>query len=487
VGVGLAAVGLVLAALVGLNVGGMRERLFPLATPQGPPSIAVLPFADMSPAKDQEYFADGLAEELLNKLAKIPELKVTARTSSFQFKGKTEDLRVIGEKLNVATVMEGSVRKEGSRVRVTAQLINKADGFHLWSETYDREVTDIFTVQDEIARSVAGALQVKLLGQPAAAPRPAQNVEAYNAYLQGRYFYERGGQANLEKSVAYYEQATELDPNYAPAWAGLARARDTQAGSGWGHVPMAEGYREARVAAERALELDPNLADGHAALGSIQMWVDWDWARADASFQRALELEPRNTHALSNAAWLARSLGRFDEALALNRWAVELDPLSANAHHALGFNAYYAGRLDEATAALRRALELAPEHSLARATLVFVYLAQSRPQQALAEVEHERDPFWRADGQALAYHALGQKKESDAALQIAAKFGDSGAFQIAEVYGYRGEADRAFQWLERAYAQRDPGCALVKGDPLLKNIQSDPRYAAFLKKMRLPV
>ncbi|MGH2523964.1 MAG: tetratricopeptide repeat protein, partial [Anaerolineales bacterium] len=492
-GVGVAAA-LAVAALIGFNVGGVRERLFRPAPPTGPPSIAVLPFADMSPAKDQEYFADGLAEELLNKLAKVPELKVVARTSSFQFKGKNEDLRVIGEKLNVTTILEGSVRKEGNRVRITAQLIKVEDGFHLWSETYDREMTDIFALQDEIARSVAGALKVTLLGQQAVAtPRPAKNVEAYNAYLQGRYFYERAGRAGLEKSVGYYEQAIKLDPNYAPAWAGLARARDYQAG--WGHVPLAEGYRQARVAAERALELDPNLADAHAALGSIQIWYDWDWAGADASLHRALALEPRNTHALSNAAWLARSLGRFDEALALSRRAAEVDPLSASAQHTLGYTAYYAGRLDEATAALHKALELAPEHSLARATLAFVYLAQSRPQQALAEMEHEQDPFWRADGQALAHHALGQKKESDAALKIAEKSGDTGAFQIAEVYAYRGEADRAFDWLERAYAQHDPGCAMIKGDPLLKNIERDPllknierdpRYAAFLKKMRLP-
>ncbi len=488
VGVAVAGVVVVLAGLVGFNVGRVRDRLFAPATRSGPPSIAVLPFADMSPAKDQEYFADGLAEELLNRLAKIPELRVTARTSSFQFKGKTEDLRVIGEKLNVTTVLEGSVRKEGNRVRVTAQLINTADGFHLWSETYDREMTDIFTVQDEIARSVAGALKVELLGEPAvAASRPARNanVEAYNAYLRGRYFFERGSQADLEKAADFYQQAISLDPDYALPWAGLAEARDQQAGQGY--LPMAEGYQEARAAAERALALDANLAEAHTALGSIQMWSDWNWAGADASFQRALAVEPQNAKALTGATHLARTLGRFEEGLAHGRRAVEHDPLSVTAHHALGFTAIYAGRLEEAEAVLNKAVELAQEHPLARASLGWVYLVQGRPQQTLTVVAPERDPFWRLDGLALANHALGQKKESDVALaEMIKKFGDVGAFQIAEVYAFRGEADRAFEWLERAYTQHDPGCTLVKGDPLLKNIERDPRYTAFLKKMRLP-
>jgi serine/threonine-protein kinase len=489
VGVGLAAVAVGLAAVIGFNVGGLRGRLFPPASPPGPPSIAVLPFADLSPGKDQEYFADGLAEELLNRLAKIPELRVVARTSSFQFKGKNEDLRLIGEKLKVTTILEGSVRKEGNRVRVTAQLINTTDGFHLWSETYDREMTDIFALQDEIARSVAGALQVKLLGQPAvAAARPTRrvNVEAYNAYLQGRYFYERGSKADWEKAVSSYEQATSLDPEYAPAWAGLSEVRRQQGGQGY--IPLAEGTEQARAAANRALGLDPNLADAHSAMGSILLFYDWDWAAADAAFQRALTIEPGNARALVGAGRLARALGRFDEALTLNRRAVELDPLSNLAHYILGQTAYSAGRLEEAEAAARKAVELAPEHPVARIVLAAVFLAQGRPQQALTESERVGDPFWRLFGVALAHHALGHKKESDAALaELIEKHHAEGAFQIAEAYAYRGEVDRAFEWLERAYAQRDPGCAYAKGHPLLKNLERDPRYAAFLKKMRLPV
>ncbi len=471
----------VLAVVAGVWLG--RREQGP-AQVQGPPSIAVLPFADMSPAKDQEYFADGLAEELLNRLAKIPELRVVARTSSFQFKGKSEDLRVIGQKLNVATLLEGSVRKEGNRVRITAQLINVSDGFHLWSETYDRELKDVFAVQDEIARSVAEALKLTLLGGRSPAT-PTKNTEAYNAYLQGRYFYEQGNKADLEKAVGYYEQAISLDSDYALAWAGLAEARAWQTGQG--HVPLAEGYRKARVAAERALALDPNSANAHAALGVVQMWYDWDWTGAKASFQRALALEPGNAKVVMGAADLSRTLGRFEQALALSRRAAELDPLSASAHESLGITAYYAGRLEEALAALNKALELSPERPIARMWLAVVYLAQSQPQEALAEMAREGEPFWRLQGLALAYHALGQKKESDAALaEVIKKYQAVAAYQIAEVYAFRGESDRAFEWLERAYAQRDPGLAWVKGDPLLKNLERDPRWAAFLKKMRLP-
>ncbi len=451
----------------------------------GTPSIAVLPFVDMSSEKNQEYFSDGLAEELLNDLAKIPGLRVAARTSSFQFKGKNEDLRTVGEKLNVGAILEGSVRRQGSRVRITAQLIKVGDGFHLWSETYDREMNDIFAVQDEIARSVAGSLKVALLGKKTAIPSSqGTNADAYNAYLQGEYFLKRHGKENLEKSLGYYEQTIKLDPGYAPAWVGLAAARSDQADRGY--LPVEEGYRKAREAAERALALDANLAEAHAAMGGIKMSYDWDWAGAEASYQRALALEPGNAKFVRNAGMLAKTLGRFDEALAQDRRAVELDPLSVPAHNTLGFAAYYAGRREEAAAALKKALELNPEFPGSHNSLGQVYLAQSHPQEALAEMEREPEPELRLQGQALAYHALGRKKESDVALaELIAKYQAEAAFQIAEVYAFRGEADRALEWLERAYSQRDSGLAEMKGDPLLKSLERDPRYAAFLKKMRL--
>ncbi|HEX9120864.1 MAG TPA: protein kinase [Terriglobales bacterium] len=463
-----------------------RRRSTPAGTTDETPSIAVLPFVNMSSDKEQEYFSDGLAEELLNDLAKIQELRVVARTSSFQFKGKNEDLRTVGKKLNVGAILEGSVRKEGKKVRITAQLIKAADGFHLWSETYDRELNDIFAVQEDIARSVAGSLKVALLGGKTATPSArGTNAEAYNAYLQGRYFFERFSKENLEKAIRYYEQAIKLDPSNALAWVGLANARGSQADGGY--LPVEESYRKAREAAERALALDANLAEAHAAMGWIKMSYDWDWAGADASYQRALALEPGNATVVRGAAVLAFILGRLEEAMALDRRAVELDPLSVPTHSNLGLHAYYAGRLEEAIAAYKRALELNPEFPFTHAGLGQVYLAQAHPQEALVEMEREPDPALRLQGQALAYHALGRKKESDAALaELAAKYQAGAAFQIAELYAFRGEADRAFEWLERAYAQRDGGFTQMKGDPLLKSLEHDPRYAAFLKKMRLP-
>ncbi len=481
----LVAVGVLVAVLAVAAVFWLRRA--GRGSAGGTPSIAVLPFVDMSSEKNQEYFSDGLAEELLNDLAKIPGLRVAARTSSFQFKGKNEDLRTVGEKLNVGAILEGSVRKQGSRVRITAQLIKVGDGFHLWSETYDREMNDIFAVQDEIARSVAGSLKVALLGKKTAMPSAqGTNADAYNAYLQGEYFLKRHGKENLEKSLGYYEQAIKQDPGYAPAWVGLAAARSDQADRGY--LPVEEGYGKAREAAERALALDANLAEAHAAMGGIKLSYDWDWTGADASYQRALALEPGNAKFVRNAGMLAKTLGRFDEALAQDRRAVELDPLSAATHNNLGNHAYYAGRPEEAAAALKKALELNPEFPGSHNSLGQVYLAQRHPQEALAEMEREPGPELRLQGQALAYHALGRKKESDAALaELIKKYQADAAFQIAEVYAFRGEADRAFEWLERAYAQRDSGIAEMKGDPLLKSLERDPRYAAFLKKMRLSV
>jgi len=459
----------------------------PATAPTSLRSIAVLPFVNISADKENEYFSDGLAEELLNVLAKIPELRVTGRTSSFQFKGKTEDLRVIGQKLNVATLLEGSVRKAGNRVRITTQLVSVADGFHLWSETYDRELDDIFAVQDEISRSVAKALKVTLLGQD---QRPSgsrgNNAEAFKLYLQGRFFFDRSTKESLGKAVSYYEQALKLDPGYSLAWLGLAKTHFTQADIGY--VPFDEGFPKARREVERALTLDPNLAEAHAALGDIKWTYAWDWTGADAAFKRALELEPGNAEVVSRASLFALALGRIDEAMRLGRKAVELDPLNRLAHDYLGAVALYASRLDEAEAAFRKVLELNPEFPGGHARLGWVHLLRSKPELVLQEIEREPDPFWRRFDLALAYHALGRKMEADAALaELIEKDHEIGAYQIAEVHAFRGEAVEAFAWLERAYAQRDSGVAYVKGDPFLKNLEADPRLEAFLKKLRLPL
>jgi len=449
------------------------------------PSIAVLPFVDMSPGKDEEYFADGLAEELLNSLARTPGLRVVARTSSFQFKGKNVKLLDIGRELNAATVLEGSVRKQGNRVRITAQLINASDGFHLWSQTYDRELNDIFAVQEEIAQSVAGALKVALLGGTSPSAR-GTSQEPYNAYLQARYFYQRSSKESLERAVRYYEQAINLDPSYAKAWVGLAEAHSRRAD--FGYVLVEEGYPKALAGAERALALDANLAEAHAALGSIKTTFQWDWAGADAAYKQALALGPGNFEVLYGAALLALHLGRRQEALALCLRAAELDPLNTQIYIELARVHYWSGRLPEAIAAVSKGLEIDPARQYAHTLLAVLELEQSRPQEALAEMEREPDLNWRLFGLALTYRALGRKQESDTALaELIAKYQAVMAFQVAEVYAFRGEDDLAFRWLERAYAQRDGGLTWMKGDPLLKSLEHDPRFAAFLKKMRLPL
>jgi serine/threonine protein kinase/TolB-like protein/lipoprotein NlpI len=450
-------------------------------------SIAVLAFRDLSPEQNQAYFSEGLAEELLDTLSKIQGLKVAARTSSFLFGVKPEDCRVIGQKLNVANILEGSVRKQGNRAKISTQLIKTADCFEVWSADYDRELTDFFAVQEEVARAVTANLKLKLLGEPKATPSPrSKDADAYNAYLEGRYLIGKRNKENLEKAVGYFEQAIGLDPGYAPAWAELSLSHTIQASGAY--VPGAEGYRKAREEVDRALKLDADLAAAHAAMGYLQLTHDRDWAGADVSFRRARELDPGNDNVIRGAASLAMNLGRLDEAIALYSRAVEIDPLNPTSYHQLGIVLYYAGRQAEAAAAFKHALELAPERSSSHCLLGRLYLVQSHPQEALAEMEQEKQLSWRLFGLALAYHALGKKKESDENLaELIEKFSKGNPYQVAEVYAFRGETDLAFQWLARAYTEPDSALREIKSEPLLNNLRRDPRYAALLKKMGLPL
>lgn len=443
------------------------------------PSIAVLPFADLSPAKDQEYFSEGLAEELSNQLTQIPGLRVVGRTSSFRFKETQEDLRSIGKQLNVATILEGSVRKQGNITRITVKLIKTADGFHLWSNVYSLETNDVFAVQDEIARAVAGFLNVTFLSNEPGSK--TKNIEAYNAYLQGKYFLGRRNRENLEKAAGYFERATQLDARYAPAWAGLGQTHIY-------YIPAQEAFQKARESIDRALALNPKLGSAHAAMALIHMHGDYDWAAAGAACEQALALAPGDAGVVLRAGLLAKVLGRFDEAIARYRRAIELDPLNPQVWRTLGNALYYAGRHEEAAAALRKALELAPEMSNTHTLLARVSLAQARYEDALAEMEKEKHPFWGLFGRALAHHALGRKKEADAELaELIGSFQADAPYQIAEVYAFRGEADPAFEWLKRAFASRDPGLSEVKGDPLLKGLEKDPRHVSLLQQMRLPL
>jgi TolB-like protein/tetratricopeptide (TPR) repeat protein len=462
------------------------------------PSIAVLPFVNMSRDEENEYFADGLAEELLNVLSKIRGLRVASRTSAFSFKGTKVDIPTVAQKLNVATVLEGSVRKAGNRVRVTAQLIQVATDSHLWSETYDRDLEDIFAVQDDIAQSVVKELRSALLGEKpdasvsavvkaevlAAAKGRGDNAKAYPLYLQGLFFADRITRGDLAKGIEYFRQAVELDPGFALAWAALSRAHLVEAGYSW--VPLNEGFGRSRTAAERAIELEPDLAEGYVALGLVQMNYDWDWQAADASFRRALELAPGNAEVLRGAATLAGSIGRHEEAVALARRAVMFDPLSMSAQRSLGAQCLRADLLDEAEAVVKKTIEFHPQGGLLHCWLGRVHLAQGRIEDARAAFEAEVIEYFRLQGQALAEHAQGRPEKSDAALRgLIEKYAQDSAYQVAEVYAYRGEADLGFEWLERAYAQRDPGLSGIKSNALLRSLHGDPRWQPFLEKMGL--
>ena len=480
----LVVIGLLVVTMSILYKSRKRDPSAPIAK-TGKTAIAVLPFRDLSANNDQEYFSDGLAEELLNVLAKNPKLQVTSRTSAFSFKGTNTDLKTIAKKLNVTHVVEGSVRKAGNQLRVTAQLIEVATDSHLWSQTYDRQMDNIFIIQDDIASSVAGALKAKLEGD--ALPETKElNPEAYTAYLQGRYFQDRRTKEDLEKSISYYQEAIRIRPDYARAWVGLSATHSRQADNGF--LASDSAYTYARTEVTKALELDPNLAEAHARMGWIKMSYDWAWEEADAAYKRAMQLAPQNTDVMRGAAVLAGTLCRLDEAIALDHRSLQLDPLRIATRLNLGWHAYFAGQWGEAETALRKVLDLNPEYPVAHTVLGRLYLAQSKKEEAIAEMKKEPDSFWREQGLALAYFAAGKKKDADAALAHCIKeFQNDSAFQIAEIYGYRGEIDKAFEWLERAYKQRDTGLADIKCNPLLRSLHSDPRWSTFLQKMKLPV
>jgi TolB-like protein len=445
-------------------------------------SIAVLPFVNMSDDAGNEYFSDGLAEELLNLLAKIPELRVAARTSSFSFKGQQLEIPEIAARLKVAHILEGSVRKAGNQVRITAQLIKADDGFHLWSETYDRTLDNIFVMQDEIAAAVVDALKISLLG---AAPVAAEvNPQAYALFLQARYLFNQRSRENYEKSAQAYRQALDLDPDYAAVWAGLASVTVNQAG--YNYIGLDSGVQQARAAAERAIALDPGLAAAWASLAQIQGDYEFDWNGAYESAQKALQLAPANSEVLAQAARLAGSLGKSDQALAYSAQAVDLDPLNYAALNGLSSAYEQAGRLDEAEKTIRRLLTLNPGYVGAHSTLAYILLRQGEAEQALVESENEREDFWRSLAKAITLHTLGRKAEADAELASFIELNHGfGAYQIAEIHAWRNEPDDAFQWLEKAYQQRDPGLGVLLNDTSIMNLYADARWQPLLEKVGL--
>jgi TolB-like protein/Tfp pilus assembly protein PilF len=462
------------------------------------PSIAVLPFIDLSEEKNQEYFADGLAEELLNILARVRGLRVASRTSAFYFKGRNVDLATVAQKLNVATILEGGVRKSGNRLRVSAQLVQVATDSHLWSDTYDRELTDIFAVQREIAQSVVKELRAALrdgkqdgsasvaaeADVQAAAKGRGDNAESYRRYLQGLYFEDRLTRGDNAKAIGHFRQAVEIDPAFALGWAGLSRAYANVARFSWGSI--GDSFRNARAAAKRALELEPDLADGHAALGLVRMQHDWDWPGAGASFQRALDLAPGDAQVIRATGLLAGTTGQLDRAVSLLRHAAMLDPLSAETHRRLARWCIYADLPAEGEAAARTALELNPGSGLSHYWHGLAQLAQGRHAEASEAFRHEVHDTFRLLGLALVHSARGDSAQAEAALQeLITRDSAGSACQIAEGYAYQQKVDLAFQWLEHAYAARDPGLTFSKADVLLKNLREDPRWRPFQKKMGL--
>jgi len=445
-------------------------------------SIAVLPFVNMSEDAENEYFADGLSEELLNMLVKIPGLQVAARTSSFSFKGKGLTISEIARKLGVNNVLEGSVRKSGNRVRITAQLIKADDGFHLWSESYDRTLDDIFATQDEIALAVTGALKMTLMGK---APKSRPTLPAvYELFLQGRRSMALKGEKNWEKAVYVFTQAVELDPEYAPAWALLATTYHFQTAQGL--RPREEGLALSRAATDRALAIDPELAGAWANLGFYKKFWEWDWKTADKAIRKARQLDPYSAPVARIAASMATTLGQLDKAIALYEQARILDPMSFASLSALGHAYMRARRFDDAISMLEQLAGSRPDYYWDYANLGLAHLLNGDAKQTLVEIEKNPDNEMRDFATVMAYSTLGREK--DAQLLLSKVTDDAGEFRparVAEAHSWRGETDLAFEWLDKALEGRDPSLSYVLGNVFLENLAGDPRWPVFLNKLDL--
>jgi TolB-like protein len=481
------------AILVVLGIGGLMavrfwqskhgETAAPVVAAISEKSIAVLPFADMSEKKDQEYFADGIAEEVLERLAQVPGLKVVGRASSFQFKDKTADPASIGGALGVAYLLEGSVRKAAGRVRVTAQLVESRTGAQRWSDHFDSDVIDVLKVQDSVAAEIARALQLAVeadTGSRASVKSP----EAVDAYLRGLHTaYTREG---TEAAVADYQKALDLDPKFAQAAIALADTYTSLGSEAWLDPRIA--FERARSAASLAQRLDPKSPAPHLSMATIHIIYDWDWSAADRELQQAFALGPRETGGLQAASQLAAARGQWDEARQLAIEAVELDPLNPSPRVLLGWNIYlHSGQLADAEQSFRRALQIAPKYGSGQYFLGEALMLQGDYEAALAEFQKETLEDGKLEGSAMIYFSTGRRAESDAQLAEAIRHnGTAWPSEIARVYAVRGEKDRAFEWLNRAYEARDEDLYIIKGDPLFKNLEDDPRFKALLRKMNLP-
>jgi TolB-like protein/Tfp pilus assembly protein PilF len=447
-------------------------------------SIAVLPFVNISSDKEQDYFSDGLSEELLNQLAQIPQLRVIARTSSFSFKGKEVDVATIAKALNVANVLEGSVRKSANTLRITAQLVRTSDSSNLWSQTYERQMTDVFKVQDEIARDVVAALKVKLLPtQQLPNTQRTGNPEAYEHYLLGMDISRQDRLEASQLAAVEFKKAITLDPGYANAYAMLSIAQARAADVAPSQAQRAEEIKEALATIDQAITLAPDLALGYSRRGYLRHTRAWDWQGAATDFKRAMALDPNNAELLSSYSQTLFFNGHQEEAIALARKATVLDPLSLEIWHNLGLLLFSSGQDAEARLAWQHAFDINPGARWPNYLVGYLDLKEGKKESALAHFRATDEPF-RLTGTAMVEHTLGHEAESEQALDaLKTKYAAGSAFQIAAVYAWRGEKDRAFEWLERAYDQHDVGMPRLRFDPTLASLHDDPRFAALVKKM----
>ena len=447
-------------------------------------TIAVLPFQDLSEKKDQEYFADGIAEEILNLMGRVPVLRVIARTSSFRFRGKSDDLASIATELGAGFVVEGSVRQSGSRVRVSVRLIDTTDGVQRWSNSYERDISDVLAVQEEIAVNLVSALQVEVAPEVITILRaPPASTEAYDAFRRGLHVLYRFDQAGLQQAIGHFRRALELDPSFVtPAeWLGSTFDLLTELQI----LPPSQGFEEARAAANLALQLDPGSAGAHAVLGNIHTYYDWDRAAAAREINTALQLAPNHAFVLMMAAKERLVVGDWPESLRRLNLAISVDPFQPFIFAMRGLLFQRVNRTSDAKKDFRRALEISPAYPRCHSRIADVLLVEGNPEAALAELQQE-NPAFTLKGLALVNHALKRHDESDAALARLVSEGASIApMSIAQIYAFRGQIDEAFEWLEQAIAQKEITTGYIKGDPLLSPLVADPRYARCLRKMNL--
>ena len=454
-------------------------------------SIAVLPLNNESGDKDQQYFSDGLSEDLITALSQFAGLKVISRNSSFQFRDSEDDSKAIGRKLGVAHLLEGSVRHAGGMVRVSATLVNAADGSTLWSQHYDRAYTDLFALQDEITRAVADALKAKLLDSGNAATQsdrpPSGNLDAWNAYSQGRFHAVLVDPADARKAIDFYSHAIALDPRYARAYAGLAYTWAALGATFLSGEEQRQAFVEARAAAGRALQLDPGMAMAHVSRAVLLQWADFDWTGAEAEYRRAVELAPNDSLSQFGLGLVLGSRGQPRQAIALIRKSIATDPRSGTAWYWLGWHLAAMGQFDEAEQAVRKAIELMPGKPFLPAGLAIIQIQRGETRAALATAQREPPGTWRDIALALALQVGDDRVAADAALKdLIAKSADGAAYQIAEVYGLRKDPDNMFAWLDRAWNTRDPGIQRLLTDPFILPYRDDPRFAAFCRKVGLP-